>query len=150
MAGYSAVLARTLDSTTPLSIGSIEQPGSGMRRFSVEDLVFGCNGTPADASIRLQAQRSTTAATGTAFTPVLLDPADVASVILPKSNNTVEGTKTANAFALDISLNQRLTFRWVARPGRGIIVPATANNGLHFPTPTAPAVAASLTLHYEE
>ena len=47
-------------------------------------------------------------------------------------NHTSEPTYTSNTEVLEIPLNHRATFRWVAAPGSEIITPATDNNGLGF------------------
>ena len=58
------------------------------------------------------------------------DSADPAAVSVCGKNHTVEPTYTAIASLLDIALNQRATFRWVAAPGSELMAPATAANGI--------------------
>lgn len=141
---------QVLKPTTSLTVGvaSIEEPGSGMRRIKLYELSAGSDaGTPIDNGLRFEVNRSTTAATGTAVTPEPLDAADAAAVTLFKSNLSVQGTNTAGKIPLQWAQNTRTTYRWVAAPGSEIVIPATANNGLHINTPVAPntpSVAMSL------
>ena len=150
MANYGARLNRAAASIT-LAVGSLENPGSGMRRLKLYDLIFGSEATPADNVFLVEVQRTTTAGTGTAVTPNPLDPADPVAVSLPKETITSQGTETAGEVPLSFALNQRATFRWVAAPGGEIIIPAVANDGLHINTTTALNLpAASCSLNYEE
>jgi hypothetical protein len=82
--------------------------------------------------------------------PQPLDPADAATEMDAGENHTVEPTYTAAALVLDLPLNQRATFRWIANEGRPIIFPATASNGVGVSTPTASAVAVSAQMHVNE
>jgi len=136
MAKYGVELQKATTSLT-VGMGSIEAPGSGMRRVKLYDFIFGSASGPADNVFEFEINRSTTAATGTAVTPNPLDVADAAAVTLAKSNNTVQGTNTAGVIPLSTSLNQRATFRWVAAPGSELVIPATASNGFSINTPVA-------------
>ena len=136
MANYGGKFTKTTTSTT-VAVATLEAPGSGMRRAKLYDLIFGSGATPSDNNFVVQLQRSTTAATGTGVTPEPLDPADAAAVTVMNSAVTVDGTKTSGKIPLSFALNQRATFRWVAAPGSEIVIPATANNGLHLSPPTA-------------
>lgn len=149
MANYTVQMLKATTSIT-IGVGSVECPGSGMRRFKVCDVVVGSDAaTLGTSNFRFELQRSTTAATGTAFTPDPRDPADAAAVTLGKSSLTVQGTNTAGKIQLTIPLNQQATFRWVAQPGDEIVVPAVATNGLHVNTPVSgntPSAVVHLTL----
>lgn len=137
MGNYGAQGLKTTPSTS-VGVCSLEAPASGMRRIKLHDLIVGSDATTLGTSnTRYDVQRSTTAATGTAVTPEPFDPADAASAALFKSALTVQGTNTAGKIPLTIPLNQQASFRWAAAPGREIIIPATASNGLHFNTPVA-------------
>lgn len=148
MAKYSAALERTLSTTA--SIGTVGAPGSGMRRIEVCEVILGVEGTPGDTSLKLAAQKYTAAGTSTAVTPTLISDANVASAAVAGQNHTVEPTYTANAFVLKESQNQRSTVRWVENMGDGIIIPATANAGIGFQSPTAPALAGTLQVFFYE
>lgn len=133
-----------LKATTSITVGvaSLEAAGSNMRRAKLMELIVGSDAAILGTSnFRFDLNRSTTASTGTAVTPNPLDPADtLAAVTAFKSNLTVQGTNTAGAIPFCIPLNQQATFRWVANPGSEIVIPATANNGLHLNTPVAGGV----------
>ncbi len=149
--GTSGTAATMSTSNSLAAVWTVTGTGI-LRRFRVLDVVFGCSGTPGDTAMVLQAQRSTTAATGgTAITPTAMDPADVAcgatSMVQP---SMTDGTKTAGTIMLSLSLNQRSTVRWFAAPGEEMVVPATASNGIHFPTPVAPGLAGVLTIVFDE
>ena len=148
MAKYSVLMQRTADTT--LAVGTINAPGSGMRRVKVYDFMFGSEATPANNAFLWRIQRTTTAGTSTAVTPQPLDSADPASVTVAGSNTTVNPSLTASAFLLDIPLNQQASFRWVAAPGSELVIPATASNGVAVLTPTASAVNVSTTVLFDE
>jgi hypothetical protein len=95
-------------------------------------------------------QRCTAAGTSTAVVPQPLDPADATTEMDAGENHTIEPTYTAAAILLQIPLNQRATFRWVAAPGGELVAPATASNGLGIISPTGSAVVVSAQLHVEE
>lgn len=94
------------------------------------DLVFGSGATPADQAFNMQVQRYTAAGTATSVTPQAIDPGDPASLASAGENHTAEPTYTSGAVMLSFSVNQQATFRWVVPPDEGIIMPATAANGL--------------------
>jgi len=99
-------------------------------RPAVYDLVLSNFATPADNSAQWQVRRSTAAGTSTAVTPSPLDSGDPASTTVAGQTHTVEPTYTASVFLLDVAVNQRATFRWVAAPNSEFVVPATASNGI--------------------
>jgi|ERR1035437_2258514 hypothetical protein len=100
-------------------------------RTSVYDLVLSNFATPADNAAQWQLRRSTVAATGgTALTPPALDSADPAAVTAVQVAPSAEPTYTASMTLLDVAVNQRATFRWVAAPGSEFITPATSANGI--------------------
>lgn len=148
MAQYNLALERTLSTTA--SIGTVGAPGSGMRRLEVVQLVLGVEGTPGDTALKLAAQRYTAAGTSTAVTPNPRDSADAVAVSVAGQNHTVEPTYTANVFLFKEAQNQRSTVRYIENPGSGIMVPATANNGIGFQSPTAPALAGTLQVMFIE
>ena len=120
-------------------------------RPQIVDLIVGCDATPADQATRFVVQRRTAAGTGTAYTPVALDPGDPASTTTANVNHTAEPTFTADALLLTISLNQRATFRWVAAPGGELVCPATAANGLGLRSVAATGAARhDCVIHFSE
>lgn len=147
MAKYSAVLARTL--STSASVGTVGSSAT-TRRGRIIDIVIGVEGTPGDTALKTIVQRYTAAGTSTAVTPNPLDFADVASNTAAGQNHTVEPTYTSNVVLLAVSQNQRSTVRWFAAPGEELSWPATSASGLGFQTPTAPALAGTISVVFDE
>lgn len=102
------------------------------RRARIFDLTFGSSASPVvDQQWVWQCQRCTTVGTGSSKVPNALDPADtLASTIQATDIYTVDPTLTAAAFVKSVGLNQRATFRWVAAPGKELVIPAATNNGI--------------------
>lgn len=149
MANAAVTMQRTASASA--SVGAVSAPGSSMRRYKLYEFVFGSEGAPADVANLWQIQRTTAAGTSTAVTPQLLDTADAAVVTVAGQNHTIEPTYTAGAVVADAPLNQKATYRWIAAPGKEIVVPATASNGLGIKTPTAgSAVAITAMVYFEE
>jgi len=130
MARYSASGTQTLTSSAVTALGFAAQ--STAHRNSVYEMWFANIGTPADLVTVHTVQRITTDGSGTSVTPTALDSADRASQCTCLENHTSEPTYTSNTEVLELPLNHRATFRWVASPGGEIITPATDNNGLGF------------------
>lgn len=135
MANYGAKLAKAITSTT-VGVGAVYCPAALMRRIAIYDLVFGSN-TAGDTQFVFDVSRITTAPTGSAVVPQPFDPADPASVTLAAENLSANGTLTAGAIPLSVPMNQRSTVRWACRDGKEIIIPAAADDGVQFQTPTA-------------
>lgn len=148
MATYAVQLQRTASTTA--SLGTWVADATRPRRLKFHYIVFGSEGTVADNPFNYQVQRCTAAGTSTAVTPQPLDPADAATESDAGQAHTVEPTYTASAILLSLSINQRATAQWYGRPGKEIITPATASNGIGIKTPTAGAVAITATLHADE
>lgn len=117
--------AVTTGLTTALSIAR-----GASRRAKIYDLLFGAGGTPADNALRIVAQRFSAAPTVTAVTPAPLDPADPASITTAGENATAEGTYTAATELIDLPMNQRASYRWVAAPESELVIPDTAGAGI--------------------
>ena len=138
MARYSAsgsqALQATDDSSTDATALTIASQ-STVHRNSIYEIWFGNIGAPADlVSVYTIARitAATTEAAGTTVTPSLLDLADRASQSKCLENCTTEPTYTANQQLLEIPLNHRATFRWVAAPGGELITVATDKFGAGF------------------
>ena len=97
-------------------------------RGRIYDVVIGSDATPADVATEFNIIRGTVSGTGTAVTPRALDPADPAALLAGERGTFTGQTKTANSAMVNIALNQRATFRWVAAPDGEIVVPATSDN----------------------
>lgn len=106
--------------------------GGTIVRPAIFDIMLSSFATPADNAAQWQLRRyTTTAGTVTAFVPVALDSGDPASqcqIAATGFNATVEPAYTTSTL-LDIGLNQRATFRWVAAPNSEFVGPATATTG---------------------
>ena len=104
---------------------------STAHRNTVYELWMGNEGAPADlVTVYTVARVTTDGATSDTVTPTPLDPGDRASQCTCLENHTTEPTYTSGGELLEIPLNHRATFRWVAAPGGELITPATDNNGL--------------------
>lgn len=125
---------------------------SNTRRGRFYDIMFGSSGTPADAAVRWQARRSTAVGTeGAGVVPTALDSGDPASLFDGAEGHTVEPTYTAGSEFIDLALNQRASWRWIAAPGGEIVTPATAANGIGMSAFHASStVATEATMHWEE
>ena len=122
-----------------------------LRRAWIYDLLVGVDGTPADNVVVWKADRQTSTGTRTAVTPPPLDAADAAALITCGANTTIEGIVTAATQLLEVAVNQRASYRWVAAPGGELVVPATnvAGIGIRAKSP-AYASTATATVHLVE
>jgi hypothetical protein len=144
----SAKLRRT--ASTTLSLGTITADATRPRRLEWYDLIVGSEAAAADNPFLYIFQRCTTAGTSTAVALQKLDPADGATEQDCGENHTVDPTYTSAEILLEIPLNQRATFRWIATEGGRLISPATASNGIGISTPTSSALAITATVHVNE
>lgn len=148
MANYALDFHRTASAAA--SVGSITADATRPRRFEIYDLLFGSEAAAADNPFLYVLQRCTTAGTSTAVVPQPLDPADAATEMDAGENHSAEPTYTAAAILLEVPLNQRATFRWIATEGGRLIAPATASNGIGIATPTSAALAVTVQAHVNE
>jgi hypothetical protein len=143
MANFGVNMTRT--ASTTLSVGALTAAASNPRRYKLYDWGFGAaEGTVGDGVFEWEIQRCTTAGTAaTNPTPVIVDPGDTqAATTVCGQGHTTDPTLTANTVLFAMGLNQRASFRWVPAPGKELIIPATASNGLAFRTPIASAAVA--------
>jgi hypothetical protein len=130
--------------------------GSTSIRFQVYDIVISAGGVaPADNAAEYQLKRLTAGGTVTSFLPVALDSADPASLMTTSTASTGfsatgEPTYTAGAVLLDIGVNMRATFRWVARERSEICTPASTNGLGLFVNAVNSAFATNVTTLTEE
>ena len=138
MARYTASGTQTLQATDDASTDATAltiAAQSTVHRNSIYEIWFGNIGAPADLVSVYTVSRitaATTTAAGTTVTPGPIDMADRASQSKCLENCTTEPTYTANQELLEVPLNHRATFRWVAAPGGELITPATNNFGVGF------------------
>jgi hypothetical protein len=130
MAKYAITGSQATVSGSYKTVLDVFATTGALRRGKVYDVLIGTNGTPADNYLQWDISRMTADGTGTAVTPVALDPADVAALATAKNNYSAEPTITAGSSLFNVGVNQRASYRWVAAPGSELLFPATANNGL--------------------
>ena len=120
------------------------------RRAKVYDFMFGSDGTPADNIVDLVMIRHTTAPTSTAVVAEALDPADPAAITTAGENVTIEPTFGSESL-MELPVNQRASYRWVAAPESELIIPDTANAGIAF-RHNGPVAAGNfnMSVHYLE
>jgi hypothetical protein len=148
VANYSIELRRTASTTA--SVGTVTADATRPRRGKLYYLSAGSEATPADNAFLWRVRRVTAAGTSTAVTPTAQDPADAATETDAGENHSVEPTYTSNSEMIVLPLNQKATVQWQQPPGREIVWPATASNGLGIDTPTATAVAVAAMLYFTE
>ena len=131
MAKYSASGSQTLTTSATSCLG-ITSNTSTVQRNWVYELTFGNVGTPADQVSVITVQRVTAPGTATSVTPTRLDLADREAQAVAGENHSSEPTYTSTEELMEVPLNHRATFRWVAAPGGEIVTPATNNFGAGF------------------
>ena len=122
-----------------------------LRRAAIFDMMFGADGTAADNVVVYKADRQTSTGTRTAVTPPPLDGGDAAALITCGANTTIEPIVTAATQLVEIPVNQRASYRWVAAPGGELIVPATnvAGIGIRAKSPAYTSTVGT-TVHFQE
>lgn len=107
--------------------------------------------TPADNVYSYIVHRVTGSATGTAVTPRPYDPADAATEFDAEHLITADAASFSGGEELfRIPLNARSSFRWVATPGRELVGPATASNGLSLGLGSASTTTSAGSVGLEE
>ena len=138
--GYTANGPNASGSATKTGVALIASASVRPRLF---DLIIVNSATPADQAALYAVTRFTAVGTaGSSPTPSPNDPADVAAVATVGISHSAEPTYSA-VDLLQIPLNQRASFRFVASPGYELVAPATANNGLGSRLVSATAALAS-------
>ena len=101
-------------------------------RPSFFEFIVGTTGTPADNAIEYRFSRFDGGSeAGASITPAPLDQGDPAALGTALGNLGTEPTPTVGEDFI-IGINQRATFRWIAAPGREIVVPAVADEGMNL------------------
>ena len=129
MAKYSASGNNTITSTPGDSVLSLVGISATLRRSYTYELIFGVEGTPSDNVMTWKVGRVTAEGTADSVVPTRLDLADAESDMNVGENHSSEPTYTSTEELLEIPLNTRATFRWVATPGSEIITPSTNEAG---------------------
>jgi hypothetical protein len=104
--------------------------GIATARPAVHQVIIGSDAAPADIATRFNLLRHTVAATG--GTPITIRPADPGGT--SGLCTALQGTMTEPTYEatplLEIELNQRATYTWIANPGREIKSPLGTANGV--------------------
>jgi hypothetical protein len=96
----------------------------------IHQLIIGSDSTPADIATRLDVLRHTTAGTGgTAAVEKPDDPQAPTAACNLRGGTMTEPTYEAD-FLLEVALNQRATFTWIANPGRELRTTVGTANGI--------------------
>lgn len=139
------------DAVTSSYTTALHLTASTARRGRIYDFMVGASGTPADNALVWTLMRFTVAPTSTAVTPQALDPGEPTAQLTAGETATAEGTVTANSEMIELPINQRASYRWVAAPGGELVVPASSGNGISARVKSAGYTgAAEATLHHEE
>ena len=126
MASYQGV--HRTPAGTNLTILALESSATVVGR--IHQLVVGSDATPADIASRFDALRHTAAgAVGTAVLEKPTDPQAPAASCNLRGGTMTEPTYEAD-FLLEIPLNQRATFTWIANPGREFRTTVGTANGI--------------------
>ena len=96
-----------------------------LRRGWIYDIMVGVDGTPADNVVNWKVDRQTSTGTRTSHTPTGVDGGDAACLLTGGVNTTIEAIVTDQTGLVQLGVNQRASYRWVAYPGGELIVPAT-------------------------
>ncbi len=132
MSDFFAIGTQTVNSTTITTI-TIERGANG--RFRVYDFTSGFTlASPSDNLLTVTADRfgTTDDGAGTAEVGAPVDTADAAFSGNILVNNTTEPTSYLTTELFHIAQHMRATYRWVAAPGKELVMPDTANAGIGF------------------
>jgi hypothetical protein len=101
-------------------------------RPQIYQMILGSITAPADIQTKLHLERFTAIGTeGSGFTPLPLDSTSPAALgDYGVGVYAAEPTYTASAILMAVTIHQRATWQWNAYPGRELVIPKTANNGI--------------------
>jgi len=129
MVKYSASGNNTLTGTPGDTVLSLVGITATLRRSYTYEIIMAHEGAPTDNVLVWTVQRCTAEGSATEVVPTRLDLADAESDMNVGENHTTEPTYTSTEELLEIPLNMRATFRWVATPGSEIVTPSTNEAG---------------------
>lgn len=129
MASFAASGNNTLTTTRKTVLG-LTQPATATALGKVHRIHLGSVGTPTDASIEWQIQRTSAAGTSTSVTPVDEDDSGSSPTILAKSAHSVEPTYVASTVLFDEGINQRSAFTIMLAPEHYWRMQVTNNRGI--------------------
>jgi hypothetical protein len=126
MASYQGV--HRTPAGTNLTILALESSASVIGK--IHQLIVGSDSTPADIATRLDLLRHTAAGVGgTAPVEKPDDPQAPAASCNLRGGTMTEPTYEAD-FLVEVALNQRATFTWIANPGRELRTTVGTANGI--------------------
>jgi hypothetical protein len=131
MSDYFVTGTQTVAGTTDTTL-TLER---GSARYRVYDFSSGFTlASPSDNLLTVTADRfgTTNDGTGDAETPAPLDTADAAAGTTCLVNHSAEPSSYLTTEVFKIAQHMRATYRWVAAPGKEIVMPDTANTGVGF------------------
>lgn len=146
---YAGFVSAT--NTASTTVPMFQLGGATTTRLRLFDFISGSNATPADNYAQLAFRRSSALGTSSAsFTPTALDPADPASLASFSTAWSTAPTITASSDLLEISHNQRATFRWVAAPDSELVVAASTTGLCLMSVATSGAVSFTFNALWQE
>lgn len=145
---YAVTGAQTVTATPGDTVLAVE--GDATVRGKVYDVEWGSIATPADNVIQWVLRRMTALGTKTAVTPQPLDGAAPAALLAGADDHTVEPTYAAGSELLDIGVNQRASYRWVAAPESEFWVAASATDGIGLTPIGSGGGDVAATMHFVE
>ncbi len=126
--GTPAVLTTTYKTQISLTAAT---GATTLRRAWIYDLTFSADAAPADTVIVYKADRCSSAGTaGATAVPAPLDAADAAALIVAGVCHSAEPTPVSATQLIEVAVNQRASYRWVAAPGGELVVPAVNVTGI--------------------
>ncbi len=125
---YTAIGQQTVIATPDSMLGVTQPSSTSGVRGRVFEWTMGTTGTASDDTLLYTIQRTTAIGTGSTPTIEPLDTSAPTNNLTARDNYTVEPT-TGDAL-MDFPLNVRATFRWVAYPGRELMIPNTNSAGI--------------------
>jgi hypothetical protein len=126
MASYQGV--HRTPAGTNLTVLALESAAAVVGK--IHQVVIGSDATPADVATRFDVLRHTAAGVGgTAVVEKPADPQMAAASCNLRGGTMTEPTYEAD-FLLEIALNQRATFTWIANPGRELRTTVGTANGI--------------------
>lgn len=124
------------------------------RRIALHHVILGASGTPDDQAAQIDIQRiddENATPGGVAKTPVPLDEGDPAALSNGVEAPTGEPTYETALAILELGLNQRATFQWIATPGKEPRASAAEDTGFGaICVAVTTGWACSVTMHYSE
>lgn len=125
---YAVSDAKTNTLSTTVPLGNLT--GAATIRPRIYEILMGSDAVASNAA-KYAFQRGTARGTqSTSVTPQALEPSDPGATCTWDNTWSVNPTLTGSAFLWTLGLNQQITYRWLAAPGKELIMPATAGAGL--------------------